>query len=140
MNGGTIWIPCQRQKGIARWKHVAVKEPSTKKVLIIGGRARWDQRHPDIPDLLELTFNCHQSLKMLALERVTDNLGKLASQITELPAELKLAVKEFGSNLKISYCQKRWEAQFSRIRLEQVIVRGTLAQSDLSIFRYLENK
>lgn len=108
LNGGTIWIPCQRQKDILRWKHVAVKEPSTKKVWIIGGWARSNNRmHTDIPDLLELTFNSHQSLKMSALERVTDNLGQLASQITELPAELKLAVKEFGSNLKIGFSHKR---------------------------------
>ena len=71
--------------------HVAVQEPISHRVWILGGTPR-DREKKDA-GIRELTFSSDQPLKLLALESVSKNLDKLAPEIKTLPEVLRLAVK-----------------------------------------------
>ena len=84
LNAEKIWTRCEHHETYTRCGHAAVKEPSSKRVWIIGGH---------VNHIRELTFSSDQTLKVLALESVTKNLDKLSHKIKELPDALRLSVE-----------------------------------------------
>ena len=77
-----IWTQCVGHGGHGgRGNHVAIQEPISKRVWLVGGLVTRGQISDQIR---ELTFMA-PPLKILALESTAKNIQKLAPQIEELP-------------------------------------------------------
>ena len=89
-----IWTRCKHHETYTRRGHAAVKEPSSKRVWIIGGHVNESDIGAHAPGhIRELTFSSDQTLKVLALESATKNLDKLLPNLKELPDTLRLTVE-----------------------------------------------
>ena len=91
MNTENIWTQCKHHVADKRCNHKSVKEPSSKRVWIVGGSVNNEGQYSD--HITELTFSSDQTLKVLALESVTRNIDKLAYNSKELPDVLRLAIE-----------------------------------------------
>ena len=90
---GNIWTLCGKREHM-RGLHVAVQEPSSSRLWLLGGAGTVKQNTIMPTDhISELTFSSNQTLKVLALESVVKHHNRLEPKIKELPTTLQLAVE-----------------------------------------------
>ena len=91
MSAENIWTVCKTVSGNKRSHHVAIMEPTSKSLWIVGGitNESWDTA----VHTLEMSFNANKTLQDLAVTRAAKNISILQSKIDKLPNTIRLTIE-----------------------------------------------
>ena len=83
MSAENIWTVCKTATGNKRSHHVAIMEPTSKSLWIVGGTTNesWDTA----VHTLEMSFNANKTLQDLAVASAAKHICRLRSKIDTRP-------------------------------------------------------